>query len=66
MIPEGDSHLTTLLNELLVTHRQEEQSNTFRFPIVEKPCETGHHTHTDMYPPRIDQVKRKVKIEPQG
>ena len=44
MIPEGDPDLITYLPELLRTNKQDQQTNTFRFPTPENPGNTEVHT----------------------
>ena len=44
MIPEGDPHLITYLNELLRTNKPDQQNNTFWFLTPENPGNTEDHT----------------------
>ena len=44
MIPEGDPDLITYLTELLRTNKQDQQTNTFWFPLPENPGNTEEHT----------------------
>ena len=44
MIPEGDLDLTTYLNELLRTNKQEQQNNKSWFPTPKNPGKTDDHT----------------------
>ena len=66
MIPQSDPDLTAYLNELLRTHKSEQQNNTFIFPTTEHPGKLADHTPMQT---RIlkesTELKNKEKLNPQ-
>ena len=66
MIPQGDSDLTTYLNELLRTNKPEQQANTFCVPTPENPVRPEDHNpiQTRILKELIE-LKDKEKFNPQ-
>ena len=65
MIPEGDPDLTTYLNELLRTHKPEQQSNAFWFPSPENPGKTDDHTPIQTRNLKeLRELQQKEKLNP--
>ena len=64
MISEGDTDLTTYLNQLLGTNKPEQQNNTFWFQPSESPGKTEDHTSTKTRIVReILELKEKTSIQ---
>ena len=65
MIPEGDPDLTTYLTELLRTNKSDQQSNTFWFPISEKPGNTEEHIPIQTrILKELRELQQKEKLNP--
>ena len=65
MIPEGDPDLITYLTELLRTNKQDQTTNTFRFPTPENPGNTEEHTPIQRrILKELCDLQLKVKLNP--
>ena len=66
MIPRDDPDLTGYLNELLRTHKPEQQANTFWFPTPENPGKPEDHTPIQTrILKELNELKDKEKLNPQ-
>ena len=65
MIPEGDPHLVTYLNELLRTNKPDQQTNTFWFPTPKNPGNTEEHTPIQtLILKELRELQQKEKLNP--
>ena len=65
MIPEGDPHRTTYLNEIIKTNQPEQQNNTFWFPTLKNFGKTEDQTPMQTRMLReLRELKEKEKLNP--
>ena len=66
LIPQGDTDLTTYLNELLRTNKPEQQDSTLWFPTPENPRKSEDHTPIPTWTlNELNKLKEKEKLNPQ-
>ena len=66
MIPQGDPELTAYLNDLLRTHKPQQQNNTFWFPTPKNPRKSyDQTTKQTRFLKELTELKEKEKLNPQ-